>query len=96
MQAVTITQITPSELEHLITTSLQKILNKAPLTPTVVDSPQSKRLATSVYMGANKLMSKSKFYAHIRAGEINLYKLGGSSYVDAAELNKLFHKVELA
>lgn len=43
-----------------------------------------------------KLLSKPTLYAHVKAGTITLYKMGGRSYVDAVEFNNAFTKVKIA
>ena len=42
-----------------------------------------------------KLLSKPTFYKHVKEGSIQLYKLGGRSYVDLADFEKVFHKVDI-
>ena len=44
----------------------------------------------------SKLLSKPTLYAHVKAGTLTLYKLGGRSYVDAKEFDNAFKKVKIA
>ena len=42
-----------------------------------------------------KILSKPTFYKYVKQGKINIYKLGGRSYIDVNEFNNGFIKQKL-
>jgi hypothetical protein len=42
-----------------------------------------------------RILSKKTLYQHVKDGKLTLYKLGSRSYVDVAEFNQAFHKVQI-
>jgi hypothetical protein len=94
MQAVTIVQITPTELEELIRKTLESVLsNSSQKTPPNIEGI---KFIPTMDIYEQKIMSKPTLYAHVRQGKITLYKFGGRSYVNKEEFEAQFQKTTLA
>lgn len=82
MEAVTITQITPSELQHLIESSIQKILSSQK----EVEHTNQDELLTVEQAATFLSLSKPTIYGLISKGELPVMKRSKRCYFSKKEL----------